>query len=293
MKRKLIKQGIEGLTVYLPKKWADQRGLKPSDEVEIDPVGDTLLISSAVKKPKEITMELAKITAEPIARMFIECYCAGYDKITIRAKPKTLAELEAKLSSLVFGFEVIEKRQDALVLENIGEPSEEKFEIVFRRIFLLIKDMGNMIAQQSKIGFDKVLQVDKLVFFCQRSISKKILSFPTPTAHWELLSQLSAIAHGYWFMSEAAKKMGKNESDYLSAVNDYFGELYRAYWEKDLVLVSSLFQQRTKLIFIIPDNLIEKGENSLLVSKIQYVMRLMRGSLSAIFNTLVDEFTMK
>ena len=46
MKRKLIKQGLGGYTIYLPKKWVEEFGLKGSSEVNVDRWDSNLVISS-------------------------------------------------------------------------------------------------------------------------------------------------------------------------------------------------------------------------------------------------------
>jgi len=54
MKRKLIKQGGgNGLTFYIPKKWADARGLNGGDEVEIAEVDNGLLVTAETRLKKK------------------------------------------------------------------------------------------------------------------------------------------------------------------------------------------------------------------------------------------------
>jgi len=47
MRRKIISQGGgKGLTLYLPKKWADERNIKGGDEIEIEENLNSLIIKS-------------------------------------------------------------------------------------------------------------------------------------------------------------------------------------------------------------------------------------------------------
>ena len=44
MKRKIIRQGSGGLTIYLPKKWAEEKGLRIGDEVDLKEAPYGLLV---------------------------------------------------------------------------------------------------------------------------------------------------------------------------------------------------------------------------------------------------------
>ena len=52
MKRKIIQQGSGGLTIYLPKKWADQKGLITGDEVDVKESEQGLLIIAEKKETR-------------------------------------------------------------------------------------------------------------------------------------------------------------------------------------------------------------------------------------------------
>ena len=57
MKRKLIKQGLGGYTIYLPKKWIDRKGLKEGEEINVVETDAGLVIGSDVKGRKELFLE--------------------------------------------------------------------------------------------------------------------------------------------------------------------------------------------------------------------------------------------
>ena len=78
MKRKLKKQGIGGLTFYIPKKWIVKKGLEPGDDINIQEIQDKLVLSSEkIKKKNQI-----EITLENQSKEFIRNYLNQlYDRI--------------------------------------------------------------------------------------------------------------------------------------------------------------------------------------------------------------------
>jgi hypothetical protein len=57
MKRKIIKQGLGGYTIYLPKKWIDNFKLQAGDEINLDLIDNKLLISAeGIKEKRQTTI---------------------------------------------------------------------------------------------------------------------------------------------------------------------------------------------------------------------------------------------
>jgi bifunctional DNA-binding transcriptional regulator/antitoxin component of YhaV-PrlF toxin-antitoxin module len=84
MKRKVIKQGYNTLTVTLPTEWTKKFNVKPGDEVEITEQGRGLQVSTE-KGPNlsTITIDIAGLTPAVVWRYILAAYRSGYDEITI------------------------------------------------------------------------------------------------------------------------------------------------------------------------------------------------------------------
>ena len=87
MRRKLIKQGNDALTITIPAKWLKNKSLKSGDEVEINEQEQDLLISGtgeAELKTKQIFLET--VSANHLRSLISSAYKAGYDQINIKSK---------------------------------------------------------------------------------------------------------------------------------------------------------------------------------------------------------------
>ena len=74
MKRKLIKQGGGGYTIYLPKKWVDKKGLKEGNQVDVQETETSLIIGSPVKGKKEISIEITEENRTNIRNILTHIY---------------------------------------------------------------------------------------------------------------------------------------------------------------------------------------------------------------------------
>ncbi len=94
MRRKIIKQGKGGYTIYLPKKWVDERGIKRGDEINLEIDNGKIIIDSETHpESKSISIE---ITYNSMLRSVIGVvYRVGYNKIILDLKQEiSLDELQ-------------------------------------------------------------------------------------------------------------------------------------------------------------------------------------------------------
>jgi len=252
MKRKLIKQGGGGgLTLYIPKKWADARGLKGGDEIEITEVDNSLLVSTEVRlKKKEIEL---KFTTEEKAFIIINLnniYRLGYDKIKVSFKTNKQANIvKEAVENNLLGFEITESGKDFLVLESVTEPSEEKQEVLLRRMFLLIKESLDLFSKDFQVGkfqnlstihhlTQKVVQYDN---FCRRNISRKKFTEEKVNFYWSVYSHLlliqRSLLHLYEQLSQKQFRISKNAMSIFNSVSSSLNALYEAVYKKDVELL--------------------------------------------------------
>ena len=288
MKRKLIKQGSGGLTICLPKNWTDSYKLKAGDEVDIQESGDYIIMSAKIIGNKQISLQFNIEDLDFLSPAITHCYRLGYDKITIETNEIKLINLiENEIINLLLGFEIVEKNKKGLILENISEPAEDKFEVMLRRIFLIIQGMAEELINNKINLQDKKNQIAKLCFFCKRTLNKKINTFHNPFIYWELITYLMTIAHGYYYLGIALKnkKLDKNSLDYLIDVNNYFLKLYNSFYQKNTKIISSMNKDKKDLVFTRPDSLINKNS---LIQKIQYIARMIQLCSGSVLYAIIE-----
>ena len=206
MKRKVVKQGTSTLTVSLPSKWVHRFALKTGDEVHIEEKDNALLLSSlsphAIDKK---TIDLANL--DPLTnRCILDAYHAGHDEIRlVTPAHQDIAQFKNVLNELI-GFELVEEGKNYCVLRDISGSSDKEFDNLYRRIFLLIKNMAEESAVLLKDGkFDGLLEqiakdkeVNKFTNVCLRHLNKRgYKEFTKTQMIFSVLQRLEEIGDEY------------------------------------------------------------------------------------------------
>ena len=115
MKRKVIKQGNDTLTITLPREWTKSYGIKAGDEIHLERRGNTLILStdklfSFGRKSRDIS-NLKSV----LPLVLLHLYRKGYDEVELR----------------------FEKPETSIVIDNIIR-SAKKYEIAYILFSFLI-----------------------------------------------------------------------------------------------------------------------------------------------------------
>ena len=230
MRRKIIKQGTATLTVSLPAKWTKKLNLRAGDEVEVEEHDSSLVLGSlAVPKKKEITIEVTEANKHDIKQILTHLYRKGLDTIVLKGvSTSALSQISATVKDLLLGFEVTERDGKQCKITNISEPTEEKYDVLLRRAFLIIKEIHAMLAHDFKTGSfpnskeieELRKQQDKFILFCMRILTRERGSM----IEWELLKSLMHVQHAYYYLyTYAAQNPVKSSkiNDLLQELEDY------------------------------------------------------------------------
>lgn len=202
MKRNLIKQGRDTLTITLPKAWIKKYGLVAGDSVEVDQQDRTLILSveKGVAAPRT-KIYTEGLNTNTIWRVFIAAYRSGYDEIEIffddlkKRYPKNLfsseaysdeasiniVELVQGLVNRFIGMEIIDQQTKSCLVKDVMRIDESEFDNALRRIFLLLLSLSNECAialkENKKELFSSVditdTNIDRFTDFLLRIINKK------------------------------------------------------------------------------------------------------------------------
>jgi phosphate uptake regulator len=212
MKRKIIRQGHNTLTVTLPTEWTKKLNLSAGDEVDINEYSGSLIINGKQNNGfKTTTIDITGFSVPLLWRYFQSAYREGYDEIILKYDPKQ-TEFEgvynyyathfeytrvgekpikkpalSMISELVdrfIGVEIIDHSEGYCVIREMGETSSKEFESSLRRIFLLIEDLFDKIISlidENKIGDMSICKtihttdtnIDRFIDYCCR-INNKI-----------------------------------------------------------------------------------------------------------------------
>ena len=208
MKRKIIKQGHNTLTITLPQEWIKKLNLSAGKEIELTERDNGIFITvekeSEVKKT-EINLEGLDIPT--IWKYFMAVYREGYDEVCVKFNPnmkmespykfftrhkfdlkygkesekKTVLEFLHELLNRFIGFEIMDYGTDFIIIRDISEPTYKEFENSLRRVFLLIQEMAEETEKAIRNNNGKILShihdvdisLDKFHDYCIRVLNKK------------------------------------------------------------------------------------------------------------------------
>ena len=207
MKRKVIKQGHNTLTITLPSIWAKKFNLSPGKEIDMTEKDNGLFISTeknGVEKKSEF--DITNMDIPTIWKHFMAVYREGYSEVCIKFSPKTKLEspykfltshrldrrygkqreMRTMLSSLqefvnrFIGFEIVEHGDNHIIVREMGDLTSKEFDNSLRKIFFLLEEMSQNALEAIKSNNPKILEfthdvdinLDKFHDYCIRILNK-------------------------------------------------------------------------------------------------------------------------
>lgn len=263
MKRKIVKQGRNALTVTLPSEWAKRYGFKAGDEVEIEDLGRGIAITTDKDKHVQ-SCEFDATRLDEFRNYYLSYfYHKGFDEIRIiYSDPKVLETARKKIDELL-GYEIVESGKNYFLIRSISKVDEGEFDAVLRRVFLLIKSMGeeclNAINEKDYKRLAEIRNLEKtnnkLTDFCIRILNKrghkdnkKIMSVYT------LIRDLEQLCDNYKYLCDNLgslndkDKIGNDLISFFEMTNAYFAEFYGLFYKFDEKAFSSFIEKKKRLV---------------------------------------------
>src|SRR3989344_6975262 len=159
MKRSVIQIANSTQLISLPRKWSQKYNIKKGDELEIEEQGNKLNITT--EKPQDtgsIEIDITDLDRDSFMFLIRVLYIRGYDEIKITfnnpvvshhrlgKKVKVISEIHTEVNRLT-GIEVVQQRENFCVLKVLSESSIKDFDLILRRIFLLVMDASNVLVK--------------------------------------------------------------------------------------------------------------------------------------------------
>jgi phosphate uptake regulator len=213
MKRKIIRQGHNTLTLTLPNEWAKKLNLKAGDEIDVVESENSLIINGHQNNAHSCcTIDISNFTVPLLWRYFQSAYRAGCEEIKVvfdptktqyedafhfyttqfeyanfgeKIPPKTATVMIQEVVGRFIGIEIIESGKGYCIIREMGEVSPKEFENSLRRIFLVILELFDRILQaveKNEINDPSLckeihatdLTVDKFVDYCARILNRSV-----------------------------------------------------------------------------------------------------------------------
>lgn len=184
MKRKVVRHGPSTLTISLPSKWCKKYEITADRELELIEESGNLIILNQGKKKDDFEIELNLENFGKIINDIIgACYKKGFNKLTIKYGSADELSLMHKVITKFPGYGITEEKANTLIVTELAELKEDKFEAILRRIFyyldLIIEEGKKALENNDRDLLQKLVlrdrELTKLCDYIRRSINKKIL----------------------------------------------------------------------------------------------------------------------
>ena len=208
MKRKIIKQGHNTLTITLPSNWAKKFSLAPGSEIELTEKDNGLLISTEQSSSLGKTeINIDNMDIPTIWKYLMGIYREGYDEVKITFSPSLKLESPYKffaqhkedikykkekhgkgpldffheLVNRFIGFEITSHGEGFIIIREMSEATSKEFENSLRRVFFLIQQMAEETCKALSKNKPELLthihdvdvNLDKFHDYCIRILNKK------------------------------------------------------------------------------------------------------------------------
>jgi len=289
MKRRVIKQGHNTFTITLPIKWANKVELKPGSELDVSEQGTSLVIGTSNVSGKS-TMAEIDITGLPnplLWRLVSTAYRSGYDEIKInfegiendkerlaefsydvtdwfyrgelpRERVQRLSPIEAiqALVNRFVGVEIIEQKQNYVIIKQFGEISYKEFDNALRRIFRVLTFMGPDILSAIKADDRTTLKsmhmidtnIDRFEDYCLRVLNTKgYADYKKTSTIYTTIFLLEQLGDEYKRIAkhvvEDKVKYGPKSLKFFDEVNQQFEAYNDLFYNFNLAKVLKVFEK--------------------------------------------------
>jgi phosphate uptake regulator len=219
--RKLQLAGKSTFLVSLPKRWVTTAGLKAGDTLFVDTETDGSVSVRAQSGDRQavrrkIFHEQEADSREHLLRKLIGAYVSGFGLIEVRFAPEhgTFARKVAReFCHLVIGPEVIEEARNALVIQDLSDPTELSSEKCLRRMHLAVRAMLNdaiLSLQTSDETLAREVElrssdVNRLYWMVSKQYHLAIAAPPSSAAR-----SPAASLHGHRLIAKLLQRIGEH-----------------------------------------------------------------------------------
>jgi phosphate uptake regulator len=306
MKRRVIKQGHNTLTLTLPRKWCETQNVKQGDELEITEEDSSLRISANTeKKASSIKVDISGLDRCSILYSIRNAYRMGFDQIELffenpttiyfrtLEKLNVLSIIHYEVNHLV-GVEVVDQGNKTCTIKDISSPQPDEFTTILRRSFLLLVNGTEELVESIRTNDKDAVKateekhdtITKFVSYCLRLINKGlVVGYKQPPPLYHIIASLDKIADVLKYTARAYlssnQKLGDSATELLKDISTSMRLYYEFFYKLDPNRAVEIDKNR--------DLVLRKlNENHPVLSKEElFIVTLMEGLLEILSDLVV------
>ncbi|MFC1696992.1 hypothetical protein ACFL1H_01555 [Nanoarchaeota archaeon] len=263
MKRRVIKQGNNTLTLTLPRSWTTKFDIAAGDDLTVIQQDKGLIINSdKISLDKKIEIDISNLPVPLILRYIVSAYRSGFDEIKIIFGDDKLEKIpqmsqsftwdymfrnETRLNKIdvvqiivnrLIGMAVVDQGEKYCVIKELSDTSYREFDAAMRRMFLLLLSMAEecntAINKKSYELLNNVHNIDynfnRFNDFALRVLNKKgYEKFKKTPIVFSYIFLLELIADEYKKLALHLKEFKKVGKEINKAFNIQYNQLRSVY----------------------------------------------------------------
>lgn len=305
MKRKVIRQGNNTLTITLPHQWATANGVKAGDELDVQVRGMELAIASSLAMPREeVGVDVSGMDGSSIVLLIRGLYRKGYDRITVRSSDTHVRHVRAGMNrrlvdvvtaevNRLMGFEIFDQTKNSFDVRSVSTEIIEDFDTVLRRIFMLTNtyydDFERALRENDAGALTELIEkpdsITKLISYSTRALNKKGYAKPQYTIFlYHLIESLElindSIKNAVRYVHDNHIDIGKNGLKIIADIGKLLKEYNEIYYKWSLKRFSDYNRRRDGVIADVNGRFgsLSKGELSAII-QLRMILDIIRESL--------------
>ena len=269
MKRKVIQIANSTFLVSLPRTWTGRFNIVKGEELDVLDNGTRVIISTERSKDvKTKELSFKDMNATTIKKLLYGLYNVGYEEVRINFDAiESLDIVHNVLRDEMIGYEIIEQKEDYIIIKSIAGVFETEFDNMLRRAFILFKTMSQGILEAMKKSDTKTLKSlaslevnnNKYIAFCIRILAKRgYIVYEKTNLMYGVLRKLEEAADELKYLCSFFEEDKNNIKKIDKNIIEFYGELI-VYIEECYNLFYNFSFQKADLFLIKRKDLIEKG----------------------------------
>lgn len=289
MKRKLIKQGGGGYTIYLPKKWVDAKGLVSKSEINIEEKEDKLVLSTDSTIKKSCSINVGENHKAFLEKTIIQAYRKGYTEIELKTKSEINNVL--KIVKQLIGMKLISKSENNYLLEIYN--TDEKYGA--KKILIKAFQGAIMIFDELKKG----LEPEQLILLQSEYESncnyyRRIIKINDSSNEFAqfTIRTLNLLTNKIRYLSKKWLKTNKPKKDVLDGfekVNQHLRTMLKGIASDSIDIISSIGSEKKNNEEFAEKIILEKDVQAIYGAYLLETFRLLYGLYSMIVGYMISE----
>lgn len=265
VKRKVARIGPSTLMISLPSKWCKHFNIQKGAELDVEEQGSEIKIRvNENKSLLETTVDISNLGYRTGKWTLGIPFTAGYDLINVNHEENQKDFINSIIREEFIGFIISEQNDNKTVFKKVTMESEEEFDALLRRVFLLTIDLSQKVVtalnESKPSALKNYLVMEKtnnqLVNHCFRLLVKSGYKDYKKTDFYHVVVwNLEKLADEFKYMINyfQNKKLDLNKEliDILREIQEIFQQYYETFYSFSLDKLDKLTVRNKELQDII------------------------------------------